>query len=103
MDNLNLDNTPIPSDGTEDTTKVLELCRELINDRSKWTSTNIGLYNYSNIADFLIAIEKINQEIDIKSIYNKLGLDIQKIALEKTIEDGPKIEKFVIDNGINQK
>lgn len=89
--------------GTEDTDKVLELCREMINDRDGDVFTPTGLYNYSNIADFLIAVEKVCSDVDIKLVYNTLESDIQKIALEITENSGPEIERFIIDNDINSK
>ena len=89
--------------GTEDTDKILELCREMINDRDGEVFTSMGLYGFSNIPDFLIDVKKTNPKVDIKSIYNTLELDIQKIALEITENSGPEIERFIIDNDINSK
>ncbi len=89
--------------GTEDTDKVLELCRELINDRGRAIFTHMGLYDFSKISDFLIAIKNTNPKVDILHIYNTLESDIQKIALEITENSGPEIERFIIDNGINSK
>lgn len=90
-------------DGTEDTCKILELCRELINDRGRAIFTHMGLYDFSKISDFLIAIKKTNPKVDTLHIYNTLESDIQKIALEITENSGPEIERFIIDNGINSK
>ena len=99
-DNKHLIHTII---GTEDTDKVLELCREMINDRDGDVFTPTGLYNYSNIADFLIAVEKVCSDVDIKLVYNTLEADIQKIALEIAKANGPIIESFIINNGKNRK
>ena len=77
--------------GTEDTDKILELCREMINDRDGEVFTSMGLYGFSNIPDFLIDVKKTNPKVDIKSIYNPLELDSQNI------------EQFIRDRGIQSK
>lgn len=89
--------------GTEDTNKILELCREMINDRDSEVFTSTGLYGFSNIPDFLIDVKKTNPKVDIKSIYNTLELDIQKIALEITEKKKTEIEQFITDRGIQSK
>ena len=95
IDTNNVSNKSYMVCGTETTKQILELCRKIIDGKYVYVILNDIQYGCANIPEFLLAIRRVNENIEIFSIYNELENDIQKIALKKSEQKAPEIETLI--------